>query len=85
MTYGYEMDVPAPIEFYDALHAAIGRHSNGRADGLLLHLGRATATGFQVIEINIHQDLHKVATHSDEIKEFFAQKIAIKKKRYKLK
>jgi hypothetical protein len=51
MTYGYEMDVPAPIEFYDALHAAIGRHSNGRADGLLLHLGRATATGFQVIEI----------------------------------
>src|SRR4051795_1261003 len=51
MTYGYEMDVPAPIEFYDALHAAIGRHSDGRADGLLLHLGRATATGFQVIEI----------------------------------
>ena len=44
-----------------------------------------TEEGFQVIEINIHQDLHKVATHSDEIKEFFAQKIAIKKRRYKLK
>lgn len=44
-----------------------------------------TEEGFQVIEINIHQDLHKVATHSDEIKEFFNQKIAIKKKRYRLK
>lgn len=43
-----------------------------------------TEDGFQVIEINIHQDLHKVATHSDEIKAFFAEKIDIKKKQYKL-
>ena len=24
MAYGFVMDVPAPIEFYDALHAEIG-------------------------------------------------------------
>ena len=34
MAYGYVMDVPAPIQFYDALHAEIGRRSSGRADGL---------------------------------------------------
>lgn len=38
-----------------------------------------------MIEINIHQDLHKVATHSQEIKDFFAEKIRIKKSIYKLK
>lgn len=37
-----------------------------------------TEDGFQVIEINIHQDLHKVATHSDEIRAFFRRKIANK-------
>ena len=51
MTYGYVMDVPQPIEFYDAVHAAVDRRSGGRADGMLLHLGRATDTGFQVLEI----------------------------------
>jgi hypothetical protein len=51
MTYGFAMDVPGPIEFYDALHAEIDRRSAGRADGLLFHLGRATGGGFQVLEI----------------------------------
>lgn len=49
MAYGFVMDVPAPIEFYDALHAAIGRRGGG--DGLLVHLGRPTPDGFQVLEI----------------------------------
>ena len=51
MAYGYVMDVPAPIEFYDAMHAEIGRRSTGVAEGMLLHVGRATGGGFQVIEI----------------------------------
>ena len=51
MTYGFVMDVPAPIEFYDALHAEVTRRSGGGPEGLLVHLGRATATGFQVLEI----------------------------------
>ncbi len=51
MTYGYVMDVPAPIEFYDALHAEITRRSGGGPQGLLVHLGRAAGGGFQVVEI----------------------------------
>jgi hypothetical protein len=51
MTYAYLVDVPAPVELYDAVHAEVDRRSGGHADGLLVHLGRATATGFQVLEV----------------------------------
>jgi hypothetical protein len=51
MTYGFVMDVPAPIALYDALHAELGRRDTGVGRGMLLHLGRATPTGFQVIEV----------------------------------
>lgn len=47
-----------------------------------------TDEAFQIIEINIHQDLHKVATHSEEIKSFFRDKIKYKEffeKRKKLR
>ncbi len=37
-----------------------------------------TNDGFRVIEINIHQDLHKVPTFDDDIKAFFKQKIRYK-------
>lgn len=37
-----------------------------------------TPDGFQVIEINIHQDLHKVPTYNSEVKQFFRGKIRIK-------
>jgi hypothetical protein len=51
MAYGFVMDVPAPIEFYDALHAEIGRRTAGGIDGLLLHIGRQTTGGFQITEV----------------------------------
>jgi hypothetical protein len=51
MTYGFVMDVPAPIEAYEAMHAEIGRRAVGRVEGLLFHLGRATPRGFQIIEV----------------------------------
>ena len=51
MTYGFVMDVPAPIEFYDALHAELARRTSGDVDGLLLHVARQTGDGFQVIEV----------------------------------
>jgi hypothetical protein len=51
MTHGLVMRVPASTEFYDALHTEVGRRSIGRADGLLLHVGRATDDGFEVFEI----------------------------------
>lgn len=44
-----------------------------------------TDDAFQIIEINIHQDLHKVATHSTEIKKYFNEKIRNKKRLYKIK
>ena len=51
MTYGFVMDVPAPIEFYDAVHAEIGRRTPDGVDGLLLHVCRQTPGGFQIIEV----------------------------------
>jgi hypothetical protein len=49
--YGIVTEVPAPVELYDAAHAAIGRHSGAKIDGLLVHIGRSTSSGFQVIEV----------------------------------
>jgi hypothetical protein len=36
---------------YDALHAEILRRSGATVDGLLVHIGRPTPTGFQVLEV----------------------------------
>lgn len=51
MTYGVVVDVAAPAEMYDALHSEVVRLTEGAVDGLLLHVGRATSDGFQVIEV----------------------------------
>jgi hypothetical protein len=51
MTHGLVMRVLAPTEFYDALHTEVGRRSVGSPDGLLLHVGRVTDDGFEVLEI----------------------------------
>lgn len=39
-----------------------------------------TEDGFNIMEINIHQDLHKVALYSDEIMDFFRRKIRYKER-----
>ena len=49
--YSFTIDVPAPIEAYDALHRALVAETGGQVPGLLAHLGRATEGGFQVIEV----------------------------------
>jgi hypothetical protein len=49
--YGVVTDVPAPVELYDAAHAAVGRRSGAKIEGLLVHIGRSTSSGFQVIEV----------------------------------
>jgi hypothetical protein len=51
MAFAFVIDVPAPVELYDAFHAEIQRRVTGPVDGLVLHLARATAEGFQVIEV----------------------------------
>ena len=49
MTYGVQVDVMAPVEMYDALHAEVVRSTEALVEGLLLHIGRRTAEGFRVV------------------------------------
>ena len=51
MTLGVMIDVSAPVETYDAMHAALLERIGTAVDGLLVHLTRQTADGFQVIEV----------------------------------
>ena len=51
MPYAHVVDVAAPVEMYDALHAEIVRHSGGIVDGLLVHVGHPSTTGFRVVEV----------------------------------
>ena len=48
--YGVISTVPAPVEMYDTLHGEILRRV-GFIDGLLVHIGRATTDGFQMLEV----------------------------------
>jgi hypothetical protein len=59
MTFGIVVDVPAPIELYDAMHAELGRRITGPVEGLLCHVGRATPTGFQVLEVWESREQHE--------------------------
>ena len=51
MTWGLITDVAAPAQVYDAMHARVLDRTGGTADGLLVHLARATETGFQLVEV----------------------------------
>jgi hypothetical protein len=50
MAHGVNTTVKAPIEAYDGIHAATLRRRE-QIDGLISHVARATADGFQVIEV----------------------------------
>jgi hypothetical protein len=50
MTFGVTVDVAAPIELYDALHALLER-TGGVVPELLVHIARETGDGFQVTEV----------------------------------
>jgi hypothetical protein len=49
--YGVTTTVPAPVEMYDGLHAEMKRRTGPTVDGLLVHVGRATPDGFEVLEV----------------------------------
>jgi hypothetical protein len=51
MVYGVVTSVAAPAEMYDALHAEVVRRAGETVGSLLVHVGRSTADGFQVIEV----------------------------------
>ena len=48
---GVVFDVPAPVEVYDAVHAAVLERMGTDVNGLLVHLARATNAGFQVVDV----------------------------------
>jgi len=49
--YGVITTVPAPVEMYDAVHAELVKRVGTSLDGLVVHVGRATTDGFQVLEV----------------------------------
>ena len=51
--YGVVTAVPAPVEMYDRMHAELIKRAGTSADGfgLLVHVGRATAAGFERFEV----------------------------------
>ena len=51
MTYAVTIDVHAPAAAYQAMHAQLLERTGGQVDGLLVHLARPTADGFQVLEV----------------------------------
>ena len=51
MTYAVTIDVHAPAAVYQGLHAQLLERTGGQVDGLLVHLARPTADGFQVLEV----------------------------------
>jgi|SRR5690242_13987148 len=52
MTYGIITRVAAPGDAYDAIHQAVlARAPQVGLTGLLVHIGRVTADGFEVIEV----------------------------------
>lgn len=49
--YAHVVDVPAPAGVYDATHTELLRRTGGHVDGLIMHVCRATDSGFQVLEV----------------------------------
>jgi hypothetical protein len=51
--YGVVTTVPAPVEMYDRMHAELIKRTGTSVDGfgLLVHVGRATADGFERFEV----------------------------------
>jgi hypothetical protein len=49
--YGVITTVPAPVGMYDGMHAEMIKRAGTSVDGLLVHVGRATTDGFQIVEV----------------------------------
>jgi hypothetical protein len=49
--YGVITTVAAAVEMYDAVHAELSKRVGTSIDGMLVHVGRATTNGFQVLEV----------------------------------
>ena len=56
--YGVITKVPAPVEMYDRMHAEMKQQSSHSVDGCLVHVGRATHDGFEVLEVWESKELY---------------------------
>ena len=63
MTHTVSIDVGAPVQLYDAFHAALIKHTGGRIDGLLAHLAWPTDSGFRMIEVWTSKEARERAGH----------------------
>ena len=53
--YAHIVDMPMPAELYDAVHKEMISRTDGKVDGLLVHVGRQTEDGFDLDgELTIH-------------------------------
>ena len=62
--YGVVTTVPVPVEVYDRMHAQLIKRDGTSVDGfgLLVHVGRATADGFERFEVWESKDHYDRAT-----------------------
>ena len=51
MPYGVVTTLSAPLEVYDQIHSQVMSQTPIAIDGLLLHIGRPSPTGFEVVEV----------------------------------
>jgi hypothetical protein len=49
--YGVITTVPAPVETYNRMHAELIKRAGPSVHGLLVHIGRATTDGFQIVQV----------------------------------
>ena len=49
--YGVTTTFQAHVEMYNGMHAEMIRQAGTSVDGLLVHVGRATSDGFQVLSV----------------------------------
>ena len=73
--YGVVTTVPAPVEMYDRMHAELIKRAGTSVDdsGLLVHVGRATADGFERFEVWESKEHYDRAT---EIAVFLMRELA---------
>jgi hypothetical protein len=63
MTYGIVTTITGDGSMYDKLHGELLQRTGGEIAGLLLHIGRTTERGFQVIEVWESKDQFDRANH----------------------
>lgn len=63
MPYGIMLDVAAPVEVYDRIHAHLMEQGPRASEGLVMHVGHATESGFRVVEVWESREAYDRFTH----------------------